>query len=313
VADPVGAFGVLAVIVVPAVLLLLAVVAAAFNGALAARAAGRPLVAGLAAPIAESARLLRQQRRTLAGADSVLWRVGSGGLGVAALLKVVVVPIGDVRFVDIPAGVVWFNAMDVLLWALWWLLGWGANSAYSLIGGYRFLAQALSYEIPLMFALTAPAIGAGSLDLTRVVAAQHTVWFILWMPVAFLVYAVSVVAFAAWGPFAVAAGADLAGGVLAELSGPDRLVVLAGRYALLVAGAAFAVPMFLGGGAGPLLPGWGWVLVKTAVLVGVFVTVGRAFPAIRPDRLAEVAWVIVVPLVLLQVLVVAVLAAIWRT
>ena len=311
--DAVGTPGLVAVTALPAVVLLLAVLAAAMNGLLDARSAGRPASEGLAVPLVETTRLLRQQRRSLAGSDSMLWRVGGGGLVVAALLKVLVVPVGDVRFADIPAGVVWFNAMDVLLWALWWLLGWGANSAYSLVGGYRFIAQALAYEIPLMFALTAPAIGAGSLDLSRVAAAQHTVWFIVWMPVAFLVYAASVVAFAAWGPFSVPSGADVAGGVLAELSGPDRLVVLAGRYVLLVAGAAFAVPMFLGGGAGPLLPGWAWVLVKTAVLVGVFVALRRAFPAIRPDRFAEVAWVVVVPLVLLQVLVVAVLAAAWRT
>ena len=304
---------VVAALGVPFGVVLLALLAAAMNGALDARAAGRPVVSGMVVPLVESARLLRQQRRTLAGADAVLWRIGGAGLAVAALLKVLVVPLGAVSFADIPAGIVWFNAMDVLLWALWWMLGWGANSAYSLISGYRFLAQALAYEIPLMFALTGPAIGAGSLDLTRVAAAQHDLWFIVWMPVAFLVYAASVVAFAVWGPFAAPAGTDAASGVLLELSGPDRLVVLAGRYALLVAGAAFAVPMFLGGGAGPLLPAWAWVLLKTAVLLAVFIGARRLFPAIRPDRLAEVAWVVVVPLVLVQLLVVAVLAAAGRS
>jgi NADH-quinone oxidoreductase subunit H len=301
------------VLVVPVEVVLLALFAAAMNGALDARAAGRPVVSGMAVPLVETARLLRQQRRTLAGADALLWRTGGAGLVVAALLKVLVIPVGAVSFANIPASIVWFNAMDVLLWALWWMLGWGANSAYSLIGGYRFLAQALAYEIPLMFALTGPAIGAGSLNLTRVAAAQHDLWFIVWMPVAFLVYAASVVAFAVWGPFAAPAGTDAVGGVLVELSGPDRLVVLAGRYALLVAGAAFAVPMFLGGGAGPLLPAWAWVLVKTVVLLAVFVGARRLFPAIRPDRLAEIAWVVVVPLVLVQLLVVAVLAAVGRS
>lgn len=308
-----GTPALIGVLVVPAGVVLLALLAAAMNGALDARAAGRPAASGVAVPLVETARLLRQQRRTLAGADSVLWRIGGAGLVVAALLKVLVVPVGAVSFADIPAGIVWFNAMDVLLWALWWMLGWGANSAYSLIGGYRFLAQALAYEIPLMFALTGPAIGAGSLDVTQVAAAQHDLWFIVSMPVAFLVYAASVFAFAVWGPFAAPAGTDAVSGVLVELSGPDRLVVIAGRYALLVAGAAFAVPMFLGGGAGPLLPAWAWVLVKTAVLLAVFVGARRLFPAIRPDRLAEVAWVVVVPLVLVQLLVIAVLAAVGRS
>jgi NADH-quinone oxidoreductase subunit H len=197
-------------------------------------------------------------------------------------------------------GVVWFNAMDVLLWALWWLLGWGANSSWSLVGGYRFLAQALAYEIPLMFALTAPAIGAGSLRLLTVQQAQTHVWFVVWMPVAFIVYAASVVAFSSWGPFQTALGTDIGGGVLLELSGIDRLLVAGGRYAVLVAGAAFSVPLFFGGGAGPLLPAGVWVVVKTCLILAGLLTLRRLFPTVRPDRLAEIAWVIVVPLTLLQ-------------
>lgn len=82
------------------------------------------------------------------------------------------------------------------------------------------------------------------------------------MPIAFVVYCLGVAAFSVWGPFTPALGADVAGGVTTELSGVDRLVFHAGRYALLVAGAAFAVPMFLGGGDGPLLPAWLWCCSK---------------------------------------------------
>jgi NADH-quinone oxidoreductase subunit H len=295
--------------VLPVALILLALGAAAFGGALDARAAGTSVSVGVRAPAVQAVRLLRQQRRTIPGADTLLWRIGGGGLVVAAVLQVVVVPLAGVTVADLPVGVVWFNAMDVLVWALWWLLGWGANSAWSLVGGYRFLAQALAYEIPLMFALTGPAIAARSLRMADVVAAQGSLWFVVSMPVAFLVFLVSVVAFSAWGPFATSSGTDAAGGVLAELSGVDRLLVLAGRYALLTAGAAVAVPLFLGGGGGPLLPAWGWVMVKTVILLGLLVAGGRAVPAIRPEKLAEVAWVVVLPLVLVQLLVTSVIAA----
>ena len=186
-----------------------------------------------------------------------------------------------------------------------WLAGWGPNSTYALIGGFRFLGQALAYELPLMFALTAPAVAAGSLNVTRVADAQDEIWFVAWMPVAFVVYCASVVGFSVWGPLSTAAGADIAGGVLAESSGVDRLLLQAGRYAFLVAGSAFAVPMFLGGGSGPLLAPWAWVLVKTVVLVAALVVIARRLPAIRPDKLAEVGWVLMVPLVLAQLLVVS--------
>ena len=69
---------------------------------------------------------------------------------------VAVVPLGEWAIFDLDVGVVWFNAMDVLVWAAVWLTGWGANSAHSLVGGYRFLAHGLGYELPLMFALMPP-------------------------------------------------------------------------------------------------------------------------------------------------------------
>ncbi|KPN45928.1 hypothetical protein AN933_26950 [Mycobacterium intracellulare subsp. chimaera] len=92
----------------------------------------------------------------------------------------------------------------------------------------------------------------------------------------------------------------------------DRLVFHAGRYALLAAGAAFAVPMFLGGGAGPLLPDWLWVLVKTVALLTVLVSLRRRVPVFRPEKFMELGWVILLPAVLLQDLAVAVIA-VWRS
>ncbi|GAB2740627.1 complex I subunit 1 family protein [Nocardioides pakistanensis] len=288
----------------------LVVAAAMLDGALAARASGG--VGGVTRPFAEAARLMRQRRRTTVQADSLLWRTGGGGLLVVAALMVTVVPLGEWTIFDLDVGVMWFNAMDVMVWALVWLTGWGANATHSLVGGYRFLAHGLGYELPLMFALVAPAIAAGSLNVGRVAAAQDGLWFAVWMPVAFLVYLLGVAAFSVWGPFAPAIGADIAGGARAELSGVDRLVFETGRYALLAAGAAFTVPMFLGGGAGPLLPGWSWVLVKTLAVLGVLVWVRRRLPAFRPDMFMEVGWMLLLPAVLLQDLVVAVVA-VWRS
>ena len=287
----------------------LVLVAAAVDGMLAARGDGAP--GGVGRPFGEAARLMRQRRRTTLSADSLLWRIGGSGLVVAALLMVTVVPLGRWTLFDLDVGVVWFNAMDVTVWALVWLTGWGANSAHALVGGYRFLAYGLGYELPLMFALVAPAIAAGSLNVGRVAAAQEGLWFVVWMPVAFGVYCLGVLAFSVRGPFAAALGADVAGGAGVELSGVDRLVFEVGRYALLAAGAAFAVPMFLGGGDGPVLPGWVWVLVKTLALMVLLVWARRRLPVLRPDTFLEAAWLVLLPAVLLQDLVVAAVAA-WR-
>ncbi len=290
----------------------MALLAAAVDGVLSARAAGAPASTGLVRPVDETARLLRQRRRTTVSADNLLWRTGGAGLLVVAAAMVAVVPLGDWTVFDLDVGVVWFNAMDVMVWALVWLAGWGANSVHGLVGGYRFLALALGYELPLMFALVAPAIAAASLDVGAVADSQDGLWFVVWMPVAFVVYLLGVAAFSVWGPFAAALGRDIAGGAAAELSSVDRLVFEAGRYALLAAGSAFAVPMFLGGGSGPVLPGWAWVPAKTVVVLVGLVWLRRRLPVARPDVFMEAGWLVLLPAVLLQDLLVAVVA-VWRS
>jgi NADH-quinone oxidoreductase subunit H len=296
------------VVPVMAVLAASALSVAGYSHALDARGRGRSALSGFADPMRETARLMRQRPRRTVSADRLLWRSASSAVIPLAIMIVAFVPLGAHALVDHPLGVVWINALDVVAWAVMWLLGWGANSLTSLVGGYRFLALALGYELPLMFALTAPAIAAGSLDLSTISAAQDGLWFVVWAPVAFGAYCWGVVGFSVRPPMDPGAGTDIQGGILTELAGIDRLLVLGGRHALLVAGSAAAVPLFLGGGAGPLLPGAAWVLIKTLIVCIGLVSLSRVVPTLRPDKLLEIGWVIVLPLVVAQDLVVSIIA-----
>jgi NADH-quinone oxidoreductase subunit H len=206
---------------------------------------------------------------------------------------------------------VWFNAMEVVTWAALWMAGWGSNSVWGLVGGYRFVVQGLSYELPHMFALITVATGAGSLRVSDAVAAQESLWFVVWMPVAFVAFLLSALALSFSGPFDTATGRDIVGGVLAEYSGVDRLLLVVGRWLMLSAAAAMSVPLFLGGGAGPLLPGWLWTLVKAAAVLGLLVWARSRTATLRMDRFAEFGWLVLIPLTLLQALVVAVIV-VWR-
>lgn len=254
----------------------------------------------------EVARGLVEQRRRTLRADVLLVRTGLVVLVGAPVLGAAVLPLGGRAVLDLDVGVVWFNAMEVSVWAGLWLVGWGVNAVFPLVGGYRFLVQGLAYELPHMFALITVALGAGSLRVGGVAQAQHGLWYAVWMPVAFLVYLLSAAAMAYWGPMGQPLGRDLAGGVAAELSGPDRLIFLAGRYAVLVVAAAAAVPLFLGGGAGPVLPAWAWTLVKTVAVLGVLIVAGHRVPAVRMDRFMGFSWMVLIPLMLVQLLVVGV-------
>jgi NADH-quinone oxidoreductase subunit H len=281
--------------------------AVAWDAALTGRASKGPvgLGAALAAPGRETARLLVGQRTRTVAADTVLGRVGGAALPAAALLAAAVLPLGERPVADLSVGVVWFNAMEVVAWAAVWMVGWGSNSALGLVGGYRFVAQGLAYELPHMFAIITAALGAESLRITAIVEAQAGLWFVVIMPVAFVVYLMSAAAMAFWGPFDAPVGRDAADGAATALSGVDRLVFTGGRWLLLVVAAAMAVPLFLGGGAGPLLPAWAWVGVKTVAVLAALVWLRHRFPTVRMDRYTEFAWVVLIPLTIAQALVVA--------
>ncbi|WP_329044931.1 complex I subunit 1 family protein [Streptomyces sp. NBC_01422] len=288
----------------PALLLGFAVLAVTADAALTARHAGRPVTVSAAMrPLLAVPRALVAQPRRMPAPDRMLWRAGVVSVPVAAVLSTLVIPFGNVAVADLSVGVVWFNAMEVMTWAGLWLAGWGPNAAFSLVGGYRFLAQGLAYELPLMFALISTATGAQSLRVGDIAAAQYGLWYAVWMPVAFVVYLAGVLAFSFLGPFAYPVGQDIAGGVLSETSGVDRLMLQAGRWLWLAAGAAMAVPLFLGGGAGPALPAWAWSLIKTLLVLAALVAAVRRLPVIRADRYVEFAWVVLIPLTILQALV----------
>lgn len=300
-----------AAFVLPALLIVLALATAGFDAVLSSTRSGRPkslrsAATSAALPGGEVLRQLVQQPRRTRAADVLLIRVGAALLPIAAVMAAVVLPLGFRSVSDLPDGIVWFNAMEALAWAAVWLTGWGPNSTLSLIGGYRFLAQGLAYELPHMLAITTAALGAESLRVGDVVDEQARLWFAVWMPAAFGIYLLSAMAMAFWGPFDHPTGRDVAGGAAAELSGTDRVLFLGGRWLLLVVAAAFSVPLFLGGGHGPLLPGWAWTLLKTAAVLALLVWVRRRIPTLRMERYLELAWVVLTPLAILQALVVAV-------
>ncbi|WP_328478574.1 NADH-quinone oxidoreductase subunit H [Streptomyces sp. NBC_00377] len=301
-----------AIFVLPTLLIVVAVVVAGLDAVLAAGARNgrsaslRETAVRASRPGREALRHLVQQPRRTRASDVPLTRIGTALLPVAATLAAVVLPLGFRSVSDLPEGIVWFNAMEALAWAAVWLAGWGPNSALSLIGGYRFLAQGLAYELPHMLAITTAALGAESLRVGEVVDAQAGLWFALWMPAAFGIYLLSAMAMAFWGPFDQPAGADLAGGAAAELSGVDRVLFLGGRWLLLVVAASFSVPLFLGGGHGPVLPGWAWTVLKTVVVLVFLIWIRRRIPTLRMDRYLELTWVVLTPLAILQALVVAV-------
>lgn len=283
---------------------------AAFETALAARAAGtRPGPAALLAPLAAGALHLRREFRPTEHPDLALWLAAPVLLLTLTLTALSVLPLAPGwAGAQLPIGLVFFTAQFALVIPAVFLAGWAPNSKYPQLAGYRFVGLFLAYEMPFAITLIATALPAGSLALPDIVAAQHTgVWNVLTQPLGFVVYLLCVLGIAFYGPLDVVSRADLAGGVEAELSGAPLGLWRFARRALLLASAAFGAVLFLGGGAGPLLPAWLWTLLKTGALAALLVWVRVRVPVLALERVMAWAWVALIPLSLVNLFVLGLL------
>ena len=256
----------------------------------------------LAGPIRDAALLLLQQRSRTERPDSAAWALAPAFLGALAAAALVVVPLGPgLALPEVDAGIVYFGAAMAMVMVAVYLHGWSANSTFPVIGAYRFVAEALSYEMPLALVLIAAALPAESLNVAEIVRSQQEVWNVVRQPLGLPLYLIAGLGLAFWGPLALPDGADIAGGTAAELSGAQLLLWQAARAAVLVAVAAMGAAAFLGGWWGPWLPGSVWMILKTLALIAVLVAAGHVFARVRLERFVVVSWVLLIPLALVDV------------
>lgn len=279
-------------------------VAAVLDRLVAGRVAGEVLrpAPTLMAPLRESALLLLQQRSTTERPDAAAWALAPALLGAPAAAALVVIPLGpSLALPDIDSGIVYFGAAMAMVMIAVFLNGWSANSMLPLIGGYRFIAQALSYEMPLALVLIAAALPAESLSVADIVRSQEPLWNVVRQPLGFPLYLVAALGLAFWGPLDLPDALDLAGGSAAELSGAARLLWRAAQLAVLVAVAAMGAAAFLGGWLGPWLPGPVWMVLKTMVVITLLVGAKHVFARVRLERFVVISWAVLIPLALVDV------------
>jgi len=241
--------------------------------------------------------------------DAWLYHLAPPLLLTAAVLALAMVPwTPEFRGLDFNTGAILFSAALAYVTPAILMAGWASGRTAGVVGGFRFLALMLAYEMPFAITIIAVALPAEPLALGEIVAWQHEViWNVLLQPVGFLIYLVSALAVALSGPFELIGSSDLAGGAELELGGAPLLVWRFAHYALLLATSAFAVPLFLGGGAGPLLPDLAWTVLKVLLLASLLVLVGHACVRLRLDWFMKVAWVVLIPLALVNLFVVGLL------
>ncbi len=248
-------------------------------------------------PARRAALTLVQQRSHTERPDGPAWVLAPAlYLGLAAVGLGVVPWSAASAPGDVAAGIVLWGAVESLAVVAIFLHGWSANAPLPLIGGYRYVALGLAYMLVSMFVLIAAALPAESLRLSAIVESQRGLWNVVRQPLGLPLFLFVGLGVAFWGPLDFADSRDLAGGTAAEVSGPSRLVWELARRAMLVAFAAVAATVYLGGWLGPWLPGPIWLALKTVALLALLALLGRLGARIATERVVTLVWVGLLPL-----------------
>jgi NADH-quinone oxidoreductase subunit H len=294
----------LAAVVMVGILLVGAYVVAVLDRIAGSVVARRPLrwVTVLASPIAAAALLLTQQRTSTERPDTQAWALAPALLAGLAAVGLAVIPVGpNASVADPAAGFVLYSAAIAYVMVAVYLHGWSANSTMPLIGGYRFIAAAFAYQIPFLLALLAPALPAESLAIGAIVDAQESLWNVVRQPLGLPIFLVVSAAATFSLPLDFPDASDLGGGTSTEVAGAHRLAWSGARAALLVMVAAMGASAFLGGWHGPWLPGWLWVVLKTLLLLVILIGSSHMLARLRIERFVVFAWVVLLPLSLVNI------------
>jgi NADH-quinone oxidoreductase subunit H len=272
---------------------------------------------GMLQPVADGIKMLIKEDIVPWRADAPVHLLAPFVLTVPVWLAFAVLPFGrNMSAIDLDAGLLFFFAMGSASELAVFMAGWSSRNKYSLVGAMRAMAQMISYEVPLILAVIPVLMLTGSLSLDRIVQAQSAGWnlFTPWGLAGFAIFAVAATAESNRSPFDLPeAESEIIAGYLTEYSGFKYALFFLGEYLSLFAVSGLAVTLFLGGWQAPLVqlqwvPSWFWFFVKFAILIAFFIWLRGTVPRFRLDQLLSLAWKLLVPLALINM----VAAALWH-
>jgi NADH-quinone oxidoreductase subunit H len=282
---------------------------------------------GILQPIADVIKLLLKEDITPARADRWVFAAAPIIVLVPALIVFAVIPFGStVRLFgrDIPLYVADINVgllyiVSVASIGIYGIIlgGWASNSKYSLLGSLRSSAQLISYEVAVTLTLVSVVMMAGTLSMVRIVEAQRDagVWYMFVQPVAFVLLFVGGLAETNRAPFDLPeAEQELVAGFHTEYSGIRFALFFLAEYANMIVVSAVVTTLFIGGWLAPFpnvallgflgfVPGWIWFLLKTFVLLYIFIWIRGTLPRYRYDQLMALGWKVFIPLAIANVVV----------
>jgi NADH-quinone oxidoreductase subunit H len=262
---------------------------------------------GLLQPLADVVKILTKEDWIPPFADRPVFVIAPTIVVLTGLMAFAVIPFTPtIVVVDLDIGLLFVLAMFSLGVYSVVLGGWSSRSKYSLLGGLRAAAQLLSYEVFMGLSLMGVVMLAGSFNLGDIVAAQKGMWFCIPQFPGLVIFLIAGLAETHRLPLDIPeAETELVAGYHTEYSGMKFGLFFVGEYLGIAFTSAFIVTLFFGGWSGPLLPPFIWFGGKCLVFICGFILVRGALPRPRYDQLMDIAWKLLLPLALLNIVITA--------
>ncbi|WP_203075000.1 NADH-quinone oxidoreductase subunit NuoH [Falsiroseomonas ponticola] len=269
---------------------------------------------GLLQPFADALKMLMKETIIPSGASRALFLMAPMITFMLAMLAWAVIPVNDGwAIADINVGILYLFAISSLGVYGIIIAGWASNSKYAFLGALRSAAQMVSYEVSMGFVIVTVLLCVGSLNLTEIVRAQSTVWFIIPLFPMFVIMFISALAETNRAPFDLPEGeSELVAGFFVEYSSMSFALFFLGEYANMILMSALITILFLGGWLPPMamepftwIPGPVWFILKICFCLFVFVWVRATFPRYRYDQLMRLGWKVFLPFSLVWLVITA--------
>jgi NADH-quinone oxidoreductase subunit H len=252
---------------------------------------------------ADAVRLLSKELIVPEGVDRPAWDLAPLVIASSALLGFAVIPFGNgFQLADPEIGLAYVFATASIASLGLVMAGYASNNKYSFLGGLRAVAQNLAYEIPLVLTGVSVVIFAGSLQMSTIVQAQTETlfaigpvaipsWFAFVNPFAFVLFMIANLAEVGRNPFDIPeAPTEIVAGYQTEYSSVYFVLFYLGEFIHIFLGGALAAALFLGGPAGPVLPGFVWFYAKMWAFFLFTQWARSAVPRLRIDQFLDLGW-----------------------
>lgn len=295
---------------------------------------------GLGQPLADGLKFIFKEESTPRHVDKFLFTLAPLSILAAALVTFAVIPFGSTLPSDlgwpedgkpielivapgIDVGMIFVFALSSIAVYGVILGGWASNNKYSFLGGLRSSAQLIAYELPLGLGILGVVLMSGSTRLESIIGvqAQSGLWNVFTQPLGFGVFVVAAFAESARLPFDLPeCEQELIGGYHTEYAGMRLLMYLIAEFLHMITASFLIVILFLGGWHLWGLTGDGnevtWfqavlrvltLMVKTFGVIVFFMMARWSWPRFRFDQLMALAWKVMLPLGLVNLVAVAIL------